>query len=121
MFGVLIFQQVFMNLQEDCRNRVLGNIFGICNVSASSISIREEEVIFRLFSDGVFYQFVFLLDGRNRGNFFKVCSGRDIVQSLILINDVADGVKRQDFIYQLVELFRCQDEYRIYQMMRFFL
>lgn len=120
MFGALIFQQVFMNLKEDCRNKVLGNIFGICNVSVSNISVREEEVIFRFFSDGVFYQFVFLLEGRNKGSFFRVSSGQDIVQSLIILSDYRYG-NESDFIYQLVELFRCQDEYQIYQIMKLFL
>ena len=120
MFGILIFQQVFMNLGENCRNRVLGNIFDICNVSISSVSVREEEVIFRVFSEGVFYQFVFLLEGRNKGSFFKVCSGRNIVHSLILLSDYKDNNKN-DFIYQLIELFRGQDEYQIYQIMRLFL
>lgn len=113
MFGILIFQQVFINLGEKCRNRVLGNIFGICNVSVSDISIRGNKVLFRLFSETVFYQFVFLLDQKEGDYFFKVSSSKNIVHSVISLSNYDDN-----FIYQL---FRCCDEYQVYQLMRLFL
>lgn len=116
MFGILVFQQIYWNLGEECRNKVLGNIFGIDNVSVSGIFIREEEVIFRLFSEGVFYQYFFKL-GSGRGSLF--CSDK-IVNRIIFV-DSYNKERKDDFIYLLIELFYCQNEYQVYQILKLFL
>ena len=110
MLGILIFQQVYFNLKNDCRNKVLGNIFGVDNVSISGIFIRGDVVIFRLFSDGVFYQYIFLFeDGKN-----QVSSTSRIVNCTMYLNDKESN----SFIYQL---FQCQSEYQVYQLLKHFL
>ena len=59
MFGALTFYKVYLNLGEECRNKILRNIFGIKNVSISDFVLRDDAVIIRFFADSVFYQYVF--------------------------------------------------------------
>lgn len=119
MFGASVFQLLYLNLGEQCRRKILGNIFGIINVSVVDFVVLEDNVIFRLFSDGVFYQFVF--DFRDRGNdyFYKVFSG-NIIQCFIQGENYfnLDGIQINNF---LMEIFLCQDEYRVYQLVKLFL
>lgn len=116
MLGILIFEQVFLNLGEECRNRVLGNIFGITDVSVSDIFIKDDEIVFRLFSKGVFYQYIFKF-GNGDNELFR---SQRIINRLIFISNYIEKEK-DNFIYLLVELFRSQNEYQIYQLMKNFL
>lgn len=113
MFGFLVFYNIYFNLGEECRNRVLGNIFDIANVSISDVIVENNRVIIRLFSDGVFYQYIFMSEGENNK---LLCINRVVDRVTFICNDkfeVTDG-----FIFQL---FHCQDEYQIYQLMKNFL
>ena len=47
MIGTKLFQFVFSNLGEECRRKILRNIFEIQDVSIADISFREGKVIFR--------------------------------------------------------------------------
>ena len=119
MFGLLIFSYVVMNLSEKCRNKVLGNIFEIGNVSVSDVSVRDNNVIFRLFSNGVFYQFIFV--NYNCGNVcVKVASTKDIVNCLFFISN--DYFSEDDCDNLLImKIICCSSEFEIYQMLKFLL
>ena len=113
MFGFLIFQQVYFNLGEGCRNKVLGNVFGIDNVSVSGVFLRDDKAIFRLFSEGVFYQFYFIFEfGENR-----VFNSNKIVNCVTFLSSCNNKEVNQ-FIYQLV---RCENEYQVYYLVKKFL
>lgn len=113
MLGFLIFQQVYLNLGEDCRNKVLGNIFDIDNVSVSCVFLRDDTVIFRLFSGGVFYQFFFIFEiGEN-----QVFNSDKIVNCVTFLSNSNDKEINR-FIYQLV---RCQNECQVYYLVKKFL
>lgn len=119
MFGLLVFSSVVMNVSEKCRNRILGNIFGVSNVSVSDVSLRDEQIIFRLFSEGVFYQFLFLNYSDNNA-YFKVASTKDIVNCLFFIsNNYFSDVDCN--ISLVMKIICCQDELKIYQLMRLLL
>lgn len=115
MFGLSIFSLVAMNLSEKCRNRILGNIFEIRNVSVSDISLRDEQIIFRLYSEGVFYQFLFVDYGDS--TYFKLASTKDIVNCIYFISD--NYFDRSFYNGSLViKIISCKDELEIYQLMR---
>lgn len=120
MFGALIFQSLYLNLGEKCRNKVLGNIFGVHDVSVTDFVVRESAVIFRFFSDGVFYQYVFDFDIKNDNSFIKVSCSRDVIYSFISVKEEFNLNCSQLFSL-VIEMFQCQDEYRIYQLVRLFL
>lgn len=119
MFGLLIFSYVVMNISEKCRNKVLGSIFEIGNVSVSDVSLRDDNIMFRLFSNGVFYQFIFV--NYNCGNVcVKVASTKDIVNCLFFISNdyFSDGVCNDLLIMKII---CCSSEFGIYQMLKLLL
>lgn len=105
MLNFIIFKDMYFNLEENCRNRVLGNIFNINNVSVSDILIREDKVIFRMFSINVFYQYIFLFC---KGENIDACSGK-INNHIIYI----DNCKKEDFNGFIYQLIRLKDEDQI--------
>lgn len=116
MLGFWVFRNIYFNLGEKCQNRVLGNIFGIRDVSASSVSIRYDSIVFSLFSKNVFYRYSFR-DGVGENSL--ICDGRIVSRLFFISNDIVK--EDNNFIYQLINLFRCQDEYQIYCMFKLFL
>lgn len=120
MFGAFLFFNVFLNLGDNCRNKVLGNIFGVDNVSVSDFVIREDKVIFRFFSQNVFYQYIFDFTINESEAVMDVSCSRAIVNTIISVKKVSD-LDSFSFDYLLVDIFKSQDEYQIYQLMRKFL
>lgn len=120
MMGVLKFQDLYLNLGETCRNRILGNVFGINNVSVVDFTVQEKYVIFKIFSQGVFYQYIFDFNDECGGSFIKVSSSKDIVCCFVFVKLWNDSIQF-DLFSLLIKIFKCQDEYRIYQLMRLFL
>lgn len=110
MLGFLIFKNIYFNLNEVCRNKILGNIFGIDNVSATNILVDDKGIILRLFNRNYFYQYVFIVEnGINELNCSSSiidCRGIYIYQKECNINN---------FIYRL---FHCQAEYQVYLLMK---
>ena len=110
MFGLVIFYNVFVNLGEVCQNRILGNIFSINNVSVASVVIGEDSIIFKLFSNGIFYQYIFLLkNGEN--NIIK--DERIVYYKIFVFNN--ELKETDNFICQLIQ---CSCEYQIYRLMK---
>lgn len=118
MYGVLKFQNLYLNLSESCRNKILGNIFGITDVSIVDFNVRKRNVIFRVFSQGVFYQYVFDFNDEYRDSFINVTCSKGIVCYFISVR-LWDN--QFDLLSLLIEIFKCQDEYQIYQLMRLLL
>lgn len=117
MFGFFIFKEVFLNLEEDCRNKILGNIFGVSNVSVSSVIFNRKSVVFRIFSESVFYQIDFFFN--NSVHYKMLCYEEDIDYWIDDFNLCCDN--KYYFINNLVILFKCQTEHQVYQMLRLFL
>ena len=113
MYGFLIFGNICLNLSDECRDRVLGNIFGVSDVSVSSVLVKDKKIIFKLFSRDVFYQYVIVV-GNGEDKFY--CDER-IINCVIF----TDGDKFNDFNDFIYRLFHCQDEYQVYQLVRGFL
>lgn len=119
MLALLVFCSVIENVGEECRNRILGNIFSINNVSISDFSIRDEYVVFRLFSDGVFYQYFFLIE-REDGCIFQIFSNDNIIQYFILISDYFEGCSNVSFAL-FMNLIDKGNEYEVYRRLHLFL
>ena len=116
MIGILIFYQVYLNLGEDCRNKVLGNMFGISDVSVADVLVRDNGIIFRLFSKGIFRQYFFRI--RNgEGDLF--CSKR-MVDRLGKESDFITS-EEEVFLFKVGDLLQCHDEYLLYQRLVKFL
>lgn len=113
MLGFLVFKDVYFNLGEECRNKILGNMFSIGGVSISDMIIRNKKIIFRLFSNGVFYQYIFVLEVGES----KLLYGNKTVDCIMFVyDDKMDELNK--FIYQLV---RCCDERQVYRLVRLLL
>lgn len=113
MYGFLIFSNLCLNLSEECRDRLLGNIFGISAVAVSSVRLEDKRIIFKLFSHGVFYQYVIVM-GTGKDEFYR----DERIINCMIFTDGGKFSQFNDFIYRL---FQCQDEYQVYQLVRGFL
>lgn len=115
MYGAIVFNNIFNNLGEKCRNKVLGNIFGLTNVSISNLVIRDNSIIFRIFSDKVFYQYIFNFCYANDDYFIKVSCSKNIVNSIVFVDNCSEELEL------LIKIFKCWNEEQIYRMMKKFL
>ena len=110
MFGFIVFKSIYDNLGELCQNKILGNIFNIDNVTVSSFNIINERIVFKLFGDGIFYQYVFKLDvGENK----LECNNNIFSCEIFMYND--NFSLFNDFIYRL---YCCQTEKEVYDLIR---
>lgn len=116
MMGILIFYQVYLNLGEKCRNRVLGNMFEIRDVSVADVLVRDNGIIFRLFSNGIFRQYFFRIVN-DTGELF--CSKKSVDRLGELSDYISD--EEEKIIFLVGDLLRCRDEYWVYQQIRKFL
>lgn len=114
MLGFLLFYGVWSNLGEACRNKVLGNIFGINDVSTSSISIMYKTVIFRLYGNKVFHQFVFIFDDGE--NIFR--NDGMVIEEIVFIDNCKSVDRESGVIYRLMQ---CREEKEVYLMLKEFL
>lgn len=120
MSGFLTFYHVYECLGEDCRKRVLRNIFEFSDVSIYDLSIRNSSIVFRFFINGVFYQYVFLLDCVEDDFFIKVICSRRIFNCLVNV-DLKEHWNCLDSFSLFLNVIRCQDEYQVYRMMKYLL
>lgn len=115
MYGVIVFNSFFNNIGEKCRNKLLGNIFGIVDVTVSDLVLKNNCVIFRIFSNGVFYQYIFDLSNNNFDYFIKVSCNDNISDKIISIDEFSEELKL------LIRIFKCRDECQIYKLLMKFL
>ena len=114
MFGFLWFKNVYVNLGENCRNKLLGNLFCLENVKASNYVVLENKFIFNFWADGVFYRYLFVLsDGKHE--FY--CDDKTVVGKIYLYND-EDLISNRIFVSiamcQVLWVMLCPDEYKFY-------
>ena len=62
MCGYQMFKNIFYHLGDDCRRKILENIFLIDNISVFSFYEFNHRIFFRIYDGFSFYQFVFVLD-----------------------------------------------------------
>ena len=107
------FENIYLNLGDNCRNKILGNIFDITNVSVSNFIVEDNKIIFRIFANGIFYQYVFILGiGVN-----EIINGNKVIcHKIFIYNENMLDVNKS--IYYLIQ---CQDEYQVYQLVKQFL
>ena len=115
MFGALLLYNVYVNLREESRDRIIGNIFDVDNVLVSDFVLREKAVIIRFFSKGMFYQFVFDFTEGYSSDFSTISRNRDIIYGYIAIYKYP-RIDTGDLFSVLLEIFLCQDEAKIYQL-----
>lgn len=120
MFGFLIFNHVYNNLGEKCRKKILRNVFGNFNVSVFQMFIRNNTIVFRFFEDGVFYQYLFEVCEVEESYRVKVVASRRIFNCLVRVG-VKESLNRLDSFYLFINLLQCQDEYQVYQILRYLL
>lgn len=113
MVNFLIFKNIYFNLGDDCRNKILGNIFKIDNVSISSIIVDNDKIIFRIFGGAVFYQYVFILGiGVN-----EVVNNNQIINYKVFVDN-----ENMMIVNKFIDcLIRCQNEYQVYLLLRQYL
>ena len=110
MFGFKVFYNLFINLNIVYQNKVIGNIFSVENVSVSSVSLLKNGISFKLFSNDVFYNYVFIIGS---GNSYKDIEKR-IVKEFIYINDIGLDMDNYDFIRCLYKL---EEEISVYRLL----
>lgn len=113
MFGINLFCNICNNLSDDCRNRLLGNIFEVMNVVVSNVIIHEDFVVIKLFSNGIFYKYVFLLQS---GKTVFTNDERIIRCKIFVFNE-----KQEMFRNFINHVILCCDEYQIYCWLKNFL
>ena len=112
MFGFIVFKSIYDNLGEFCQNKILGNIFNINNVAVSNFNIGNKRIIFKLFCNGVFYQYVFKLDiGKDKVEYDK----NIFTYEIFVFND--NFALFNEFIYKLC---CCQTEKEVYDLIKEF-
>lgn len=115
MFGLVLFKNIYFNLSERSRNKILGNIFKINNVSVSDLIVNENRCFIRMFSNNVFYNYLLIMGtGKN-----SVVYNERIVECRIFVyNEREEMGGGSEFIYQLI---RCCDESQVYRLVKQFL
>ena len=108
MLGFQIFHNIYLNLSLKGKNSFLGNIFGVDDVSVSDFLIGKNKVIIRLFSQNVFYQFVFSFDD---GQSVVIVDGRIVKGKIFVLDDSC-----KDFNLFIYLLARCSCEKDVYQL-----
>lgn len=110
MYGFLIFDNICLNLGKKCRDRLLGKVFGISEVLVSSVRIVDKRIIFKLFSGGVFYQYVIVV-GVGEDRIYK----DDKIVDCVIFTEGNVFLRFNAFICRL---FQCQEEYQVYRLVR---
>lgn len=115
MLGVSLFYQVYLNLGEECRNKILGNIFFVNDVSVSSLELKDNEIYIKLFDGVLFYQYKFMIFSNENRIYYSV---RTISKC-----DRFEDLNQDDVINLslLSKIFLSNDEYQFYQLLKSFL
>ena len=79
MFGYDKFRKWFDGLEEKEKRKILGEMFGVEEISVYSIEKKGEKITFRLYARGEFYQYVFLFDSNLEKSYVKVNKDARIV------------------------------------------
>lgn len=114
MIGCSILQLICSNVGEKCRNKILGYIFEIYNVSVSEFLVLNNRFVFRLFDGVVFYQYTFVLEN---GNNIRYVDKR--IQRHVIYLDNSINKKRHD--KPIFKLIQCQNELEVYNLISYFL
>lgn len=120
MLGYRIFKQLFFHLEEETQVSILRNIFSLDFVSTFSFFVYNGNVFFRIYSEGVFYQFIFVFDSVCHSDSVLVSRSSKIVSSQIFLSNYVSCVENrtQDYFSLFVELLLCQEERCIYLLFR---
>ena len=113
MFVFLIFYNIYLNLSCEGKNKIIGNIFEIDDVSITDFIIENERVIIRMFSKNVFYQYVFEFDE----GICNIMFDDRIVKVKIFVLDESC----RDFNLFIYSLVRCSLESEVYRLIQDFL
>ena len=113
MFGFLIFYNIYLNLSCEGKNKIIGNIFEIDNVSITDFIIENDRVIIRMFSKNVFYQYAFQFDE----GICNIMFDDRIVKGKIFVLDESC----RDFNLFIYSLARCSLESEVYRLIQEFL
>lgn len=104
------FMTWFNELNEKRKKEILRDIFETADVSTYSISNREDRIVFQLYSEKIFYQFVFMKDNSLYDEFYvRVSSSQRFVICQIYIGRDFSWEKLV-WIYELRKIFGVQDE-----------
>ena len=113
MFGFLIFYNIYLNLSCEGKNKILGNVFGVGDVSITDFIIKNDRVIIRMFSKNVFYQYVFEFDE----GICNIIFDDRIVKGKIFVLDESC----REFNFFIYSLARCSLEGEVYRLIQEFL
>ena len=87
MIGFKYFNDFFSKLSDKEKRKVLENIFSVHNILEYYIVVRNSKLFFRIYANGIFYQFVFIFDYSKDGIFFDVKEKNRISCSYIYVLD----------------------------------
>ena len=120
MLGYYIFMNVFSNLSNNLQKSILRKIFLLDDVSVFSVVQRNNSVIFRIYSNSVFCQYIFMYDKADDNNFFEVnYSDRMVCYNIHLFSYVLSN--KDDSICYLIKMLLSSSELFIYQLFPYFL
>lgn len=114
MVGCSILQLICSNVSEECRNRVLGYIFEIFNVSASEFFVKNNRFVFRMFDGVVFYQYTFVLENGNNIRYID----KRVQRHVIYLGNNMNKKRHDKMIFKLIQ---CQNEFEVYNLISRFL
>lgn len=70
MIGFKYFNEIFSNLSDENRKMILEKIFSIHNI-IEYYYFKSNDLVFRIYADEIFYQFVFIFGNSNSSVFFQ--------------------------------------------------
>lgn len=118
MYGYLIFNCIFINLNELLKQKIIENIFNIKQISCYYISVDDNKISFRIFSNSTFYQYTFIMQDNDISTIKNVDDSR-IILKYFKINEYK---KKKDFgddaLSIFIKILLSSDEAKIYHLFR---
>lgn len=116
MYGYLIFNCIFINLNELLKQKIIENIFNIKQISCYYISVDDNKISFRIFSNSTFYQYTFIMQDNDISTIKNVDDSR-IILKYFKINEYK---KKKDFgddaLSIFIKILLSSDEAKIYHL-----
>ena len=119
MIGFKYFNEIFSNLSDENKKNILEKIFSIHNI-IEYYYFKRDDLVFRIYADGVFYQFVFIFGNSKSSVFFQKKEEYRITCVYIYVFDYLNN--RDNVSYRLfASILLSKSELEVYKLLSIFL